>query len=98
MRKTHTHSMEQGTEAERGPGRCYWERVGNLVLGVMKSQKAYTEQLKDVKEVFQRFTLKPVQGVPLMKPIADNWEKVESFRAQPTDLLIATYPKAGKIP
>ncbi|XP_041094604.1 sulfotransferase 1C2 [Polyodon spathula] len=61
----------------------------------MKSQKSYTEQLKDVKEVFQRFTLKPVEGVPLMKPIADNWEKVASFRAHPNDLLIATYPKAG---
>ncbi|XP_068099948.1 sulfotransferase 1C1-like [Hyperolius riggenbachi] len=47
------------------------------------------------KEIFYRFPLQPVHGVPLMKPIAHFWEKVENFQAKPDDLLIATYPKAG---
>ncbi|KAK6472381.1 sulfotransferase 1 family member D1-like [Huso huso] len=36
-----------------------------------------------------------VKGVPLLEPTVQNWELVENFRAQPDDLLIATYPKAG---
>ncbi|XP_018414630.1 PREDICTED: sulfotransferase 1C1-like [Nanorana parkeri] len=39
--------------------------------------------------------LKQLNGVPLTKPIADQWERVEEFKARPDDLLIATYPKAG---
>ncbi|PIO40344.1 hypothetical protein AB205_0046960 [Aquarana catesbeiana] len=30
-----------------------------------------------------------------MKPLADQWERVEKFQARPDDILIATYPKAG---
>uniref|UniRef100_UPI00398E4B3F sulfotransferase 1 family member D1-like isoform X2 n=1 Tax=Pristiophorus japonicus TaxID=55135 RepID=UPI00398E4B3F len=45
--------------------------------------------------VWKRFPLKLVEGVPLMEPIADNWAQVASFEALPDDLLIATYPKAG---
>ncbi|XP_053551290.1 sulfotransferase 1C1 [Bombina bombina] len=45
--------------------------------------------------LFYRFPLLPVRGVPLMKPIVENWEKIEAFQAKPDDLLIATYPKAG---
>ncbi|KAE8577680.1 hypothetical protein XENTR_v10023012 [Xenopus tropicalis] len=47
------------------------------------------------KDLFYRFQLLPIHGVPFMKPIADNWQRVEAFQARPDDLLIATYPKAG---
>ncbi|XP_063791395.1 sulfotransferase 1B1-like [Pseudophryne corroboree] len=45
--------------------------------------------------IFYRYPLRLVHGVPLMQPIADQWEPVENFQARPDDLLIATYPKAG---
>ncbi|KAM4697433.1 sulfotransferase 1B1-like [Rhinophrynus dorsalis] len=62
----------------------------------MSYQTNYKEILHDAPDgVFYRFPLQSVNGVPLMQPIADNWEKVESFQARPDDLLISTYPKAG---
>ncbi|XP_040212123.1 sulfotransferase 1C1-like [Rana temporaria] len=42
-----------------------------------------------------RLPLSLVHGVPLMKPIADQWERVETFQARPDDIFIVTYPKAG---
>ena len=42
-----------------------------------------------------RFPLISVQGVPLMNHIADNWDSISAFEPHPSDLLIATYPKAG---
>ncbi|KAM9305385.1 uncharacterized protein PAF06_013933 [Gastrophryne carolinensis] len=47
------------------------------------------------EEVCYRYPLHLVNGVPLMKPIVDDWERVETFQAKPDDILIATYPKAG---
>ena len=47
-------------------------------------------------DVFRR-ELVDVQGVPLFWSIAEEWSQVESFEARPDDLLIATYPKSGKI-
>lgn len=44
---------------------------------------------------FYRFPLIPVNGVPLMNPIAKGWDAISAFRPDPSDLLIATYPKAG---
>ncbi|XP_044125329.1 sulfotransferase 1 family member D1-like isoform X2 [Bufo gargarizans] len=40
-------------------------------------------------------TLVPVHGIPLSIGIAENWEGVEQFQAQPDDLVISTYPKSG---
>ncbi|KAM3860051.1 sulfotransferase 1C2 [Diretmus argenteus] len=45
--------------------------------------------------VFYRFPLIPIRGIPLMNHIANNWDEVWSFCPDPSDLLIATYPKAG---
>ncbi|XP_030195266.1 sulfotransferase 1C2 [Gadus morhua] len=42
-----------------------------------------------------RFPLISVQGVPLRNHIATNWDSISAFEAHPSDLLIATYPKAG---
>ncbi|XP_020648465.2 sulfotransferase 1B1 [Pogona vitticeps] len=55
----------------------------------------YTRALNEHPEVFYRYPLKLVHGVPLMAPIAQQWAPIENFQARPDDLLIATYPKAG---
>ncbi|XP_061115082.1 cytosolic sulfotransferase 3-like [Conger conger] len=34
-------------------------------------------------------------GVSMTHYYADNWDNVQNFQAKPTDILIATYPKAG---
>nr|XP_020479021.1 sulfotransferase 1A4 isoform X2 [Monopterus albus] len=36
-----------------------------------------------------------VRGIPLMNYIANNWDSIWAFCPDPSDLLIATYPKAG---
>ncbi|XP_049916564.1 sulfotransferase 1 family member D1-like isoform X1 [Epinephelus moara] len=43
----------------------------------------------------KRFPLIPIRGVPLRSLIANNWDSIWAFRPDPSDLLIATYPKAG---
>ncbi|XP_071772801.1 sulfotransferase family 1, cytosolic sulfotransferase 5 [Centroberyx gerrardi] len=48
-----------------------------------------------MKEWATRGSLKEVQGIPLLESIVTHWKRVETFRAFPEDLLIATYPKAG---
>ncbi len=35
-------------------------------------------------------------GVAMTPYFTNNWENVENFKAKPDDILIATYPKAGK--
>ncbi|KAJ7313880.1 hypothetical protein JRQ81_005653 [Phrynocephalus forsythii] len=55
----------------------------------------YTRALHEHPEVFYRYPLKLVHGIPLMVPIAEQWAPIENFQARPDDLLIATYPKAG---
>lgn len=35
-------------------------------------------------------------GVSAVRYFTDSWEKVQSFQARPDDILIATYPKAGR--
>uniref|UniRef100_A0A4W4DQL4 Sulfotransferase n=1 Tax=Electrophorus electricus TaxID=8005 RepID=A0A4W4DQL4_ELEEL len=41
------------------------------------------------------FPLLEFQGVPLRSYIVDNWSSISAFYPDPSDLLIATYPKAG---
>ncbi|KAH0626567.1 hypothetical protein JD844_001629 [Phrynosoma platyrhinos] len=55
----------------------------------------YNEFLHKHKEVFYRYPLRLVHGIPLMEPIAQQWAPIENFQARPDDLLISTYPKAG---
>ncbi|XP_072889674.1 sulfotransferase 1B1-like isoform X1 [Hemitrygon akajei] len=35
------------------------------------------------------------QGVPMVDIFLEGWEEVENFPAHPSDIIIATYPKAG---
>ncbi|KAI4807546.1 hypothetical protein KUCAC02_027349 [Chaenocephalus aceratus] len=42
-----------------------------------------------------RFPLLPVRGIPLINHIANSWDTIWAFRPDPSDILIATYPKSG---
>lgn len=44
-----------------------------------------------------RGTLGQVKGIPLPESVVKQWPNVEKFQASKEDLLIATYPKSGKI-
>ncbi|XP_077171363.1 sulfotransferase 1B1-like [Paroedura picta] len=61
----------------------------------MASHKDNEGAQPEPQEVYRRYPLLPVQGIPLMEPIVRSWARVEDFEAQPDDILIATYPKAG---
>ena len=72
--------------------RIYWLTVDATLI--------YIEQvwlycmMWNLKET--RCALEEVQGIPLLERIAAHWDRVAAFQAFPQDLLIATYPKAGK--
>jgi len=55
----------------------------------------YSEAIEKASDSITRFPLIPIRGVPLMSYIAENWDSIWAFRPDPSDLLIATYPKAG---
>ncbi|XP_031170789.1 sulfotransferase 1C2 isoform X1 [Sander lucioperca] len=56
---------------------------------------SYSEAIKKAYASVYRFPLIPVRGIPIMNLIAKNWDSIWAFRPEPSDLLIATYPKAG---
>ncbi|KAG7277598.1 hypothetical protein CRUP_013916 [Coryphaenoides rupestris] len=58
-------------------------------------QLSYFDSIQEAKDSMYRFPLIPVRGVPLMNYIANNWDSIWAFEPHPSDLLIATYPKAG---
>ncbi|XP_024242910.1 sulfotransferase 1C2 isoform X2 [Oncorhynchus tshawytscha] len=60
-----------------------------------KEELSYSEAIAAAGDAFHRFPLIKIQGVPLMCPIVHNWDSIWAFRPDPSDLLIATYPKAG---
>lgn len=43
-----------------------------------------------------RPTLFDFHGVSMTKYFTKNWDNVQNFKARPDDIVIATYPKAGK--
>lgn len=75
----HSWIKSSGTEAMSGKG----------------EELSYREAIEMAHESIMRFPLIPVQGVPLMSLIANDWDNVWTFRPDPSDILIATYPKAG---
>lgn len=62
-----------------------------------KKDISFSSAIQEGSSLFIRFPLIPVRGIPLMSLIAENWDSVWAFRPDPSDLLIATYPKAGTV-
>ncbi|XP_041829743.1 sulfotransferase 1C2 [Melanotaenia boesemani] len=56
---------------------------------------SYKEAIEKATSSITRFPLIHIRGVPLMSHIAYNWDSISAFHPDPSDLLIATYPKAG---
>lgn len=61
-----------------------------------KEPISYIDAISKAVNAIRRFPLIEVQGVPLMNWIANSWNLISAFEPDPSDLLIATYPKAGK--
>ncbi|XP_051928054.1 sulfotransferase 1 family member D1-like [Hippocampus zosterae] len=55
----------------------------------------YGDAIQKAGSSIFRFPLIPVKGIPLMNHIANNFDVVSAFCPDPSDILIATYPKAG---
>ncbi|XP_077171863.1 sulfotransferase 1C1-like [Paroedura picta] len=55
--------------------------------------------LRSKEEVFNSVSKRPkpvlVEGIPMLRATAENWDLLWGFAARPDDLLISTYPKAG---
>ncbi|XP_028990702.1 sulfotransferase 1C2 [Betta splendens] len=60
-----------------------------------EEEMTYSEAIMKASNSIARFPVIKVKGVPLMSHIAYNWDSIWAFRPDPSDLLIATYPKAG---
>ncbi|XP_049445067.1 sulfotransferase 1 family member D1-like, partial [Epinephelus fuscoguttatus] len=56
---------------------------------------SYSKAMQKMTDSNNHFPLIPVRGVPLRNLIANNWDSIWAFRPDPSDLLIASYPKAG---
>ncbi|XP_062859336.1 sulfotransferase 1B1-like [Trichomycterus rosablanca] len=56
---------------------------------------SFSEAVSKAASAIYRFPLIEVQGVPLRSWIANSWSLISAFQPDPSDLLIATYPKAG---
>lgn len=48
-------------------------------------------------ELPPRPTLFDFHGVSMSRYFTDNWDNIQNFKARPDDILIATYPKAGRV-
>lgn len=60
-----------------------------------EEEHSFTKAIQIASTSITRFPLVPVKGVPLMNYIAEIWDSIWAFRPHPSDILIATYPKAG---
>ncbi|XP_037134881.1 sulfotransferase 1C2 isoform X2 [Syngnathus acus] len=56
---------------------------------------SYADAIEEAGSAMSRFPLIPVKGIPLMSHIANNFDAISAFCPDASDLLIATYPKAG---
>ncbi|KAM9212109.1 sulfotransferase 1C1-like [Dugong dugon] len=56
-----------------------------------------SEKMKDLhlEEKHLQPETKEINGILMTKMISDNWDKIRNFQANPDDLLISTYAKAG---
>ncbi|XP_028332323.1 sulfotransferase 1C2 [Gouania willdenowi] len=60
-----------------------------------EKELSYKESIVKARDHMLRFPLVPVKGVPLMNLIANVFDSISAFRPDPSDILVATYPKAG---
>ncbi|XP_062234610.1 sulfotransferase 1C2 [Platichthys flesus] len=60
-----------------------------------QEEVSYTEAIQKANDSISRFPLIPIRGIPLMNHIANNFDSIQAFRPDPSDIFIATYPKAG---
>ncbi|XP_067101194.1 sulfotransferase 1C2 [Osmerus mordax] len=60
-----------------------------------EKELSYSEAIEKAGSAIHRFRLIEVKGIPLMEHIANSWDPIWAFQPDPSDLLIATYPKAG---
>lgn len=56
-----------------------------------------TANFKENMDGTTRERLSHIQGIPLLERVVKYWPRVEKFQASEEDLLIATYPKAGRV-
>ena len=47
-------------------------------------------------EGMSRVAVDYVEGILQPKPTCDTWDQIRGFQARPDDLLISSYPKAGR--
>ncbi|XP_034426253.1 sulfotransferase 1C2 [Hippoglossus hippoglossus] len=60
-----------------------------------QEEVSFSEAIQKAKDSITRFPLIPIRGIPLMNHIANNFDSIQAFRPDPSDIFIATYPKAG---
>ncbi|XP_064425615.1 sulfotransferase 1C1-like [Latimeria chalumnae] len=53
------------------------------------------DKIQEETAKIEQPTFKTLHGILLLEAIFDNWENIINFQAQPDDVLIASYPKAG---
>ena len=84
-------------EPEAGPGKGPDEDVmGSKCKTEKEEPLSYEEGINKAAGIGWRFPLIEMEGVPLRNHIVWKWSSIWAFRPDPSDLLIATYPKAGK--
>lgn len=68
-----------------------------VAVSAMSEQEemSYSQAIQEASSSIARFPLIPVRGVPLMSLIAENFHSIQDFCPDPSDIFIATYPKAG---
>lgn len=62
-----------------------------------EKELSFSEAIEKAASAIHRFKLIEVKGIPLMEHIANSWDPIWAFQPHPSDLLIATYPKAGTV-
>ncbi|XP_068610614.1 sulfotransferase 1C2 [Brachionichthys hirsutus] len=60
-----------------------------------KDALSFSQAIMEASASLTRLPLIPVKGVPLISYIVEIWDSIWAFRPDPSDILIATYPKAG---
>lgn len=57
---------------------------------------ALNKTKNDTFDGTERLTVDYVKGILQPTPTCDSWDQIWNFQAKSDDLLIATYPKAGR--